>query len=135
MAFFRNRSFLFHFGAEIARQSTPGKPVEIFVHACTIGSEVYSLEIYWQTVHPTVDFCITSTDISGWFVEYARAAEYPGQALEALTEQERSCFHAVSETVVRVNDSVRARVHFIQLASFVDCDQAVPLTWSAFVTG
>ncbi|MGZ0190008.1 MAG: CheR family methyltransferase [Alphaproteobacteria bacterium] len=90
-AFFRNRAFLFHFGEEIAKLSTPGRPVEIFVHACSIGAEVYSLAIYLQTVHPTVDFRITSTDISGGFVEYARAAEYPGQAVEALTEQERSC--------------------------------------------
>jgi hypothetical protein len=119
-AFFRNRPFLETlFGAlDLARKDR----VRIFVHACSIGAEPYSLALWWlhqvQPAHPGVTLEIVATDIDPEFLHVAQQGCYPEQILSGMTEQERGWFLRDGEAVV-VPDAARALVRFVTPMNFV----------------
>ncbi len=119
-AFFRNRAFLKQIGVEIAGLAVVGRPVEIFVHACSIGAEVYSLAIHLQIAHPEVDFRIYSTDISPMFLKIADNAIYPASIVEHLPERERAFFSLVREGSYAIGDKTRSKVVIESANSFVN---------------
>lgn len=119
-AFFRNRAFLEQFGAEIAAMAPAARPVEIFIHACSIGAEVYSLAIHLQSNFPKLAFNIGSTDLSPGFVQFAARARYPVKILEGMSEIERAFFERIGDGVVALNAATRACVTFEPPVSFVE---------------
>lgn len=119
-AFFRNRAFLETFGAEIAALGAAGRRVEILVHACSIGAEVWSLAMHLADVWPDLDFHIDATDISAGFVQFAQNGLYPRQIVDHLAPAEQACFDLLPDGLASVKAAIRGRVDFLAPASFVE---------------
>jgi chemotaxis methyl-accepting protein methylase len=124
-AFFRNRPFLQTLFSE---PTLSGKThITIFVHACSIGAEPYSLALWWLRhilpTRPGATLDIVATDIDPEFLEVARHACYPEQILDGMTEQERSWFKKEGDAVM-VPDEARALVRFVEPANFVSATLA-----------
>jgi len=119
-AFFRNRAFLRQLGEEIASLAIEGRPVDIFVHACSIGAEAYSIAIHLQLAHPEVAFRITCSDLSPGFVGFAKNGVYPAKVIDRLEPAERAFFDPAPNGAVSVGSSTRALVTFDPPGSFVD---------------
>jgi hypothetical protein len=119
-AFFRNRPFLRALFSEPPLSDK--NSIRIFVHACSIGAEPYSLALWWlHHFHPTrpgATLEIVATDIDPEFLELARHGCYPEQILDGMTEQERSWFRKEGEAVL-VPDAARALVRFVEPMNFV----------------
>jgi hypothetical protein len=121
-AFFRNRPFLETLAALLAESDPP--LVRVFVHACSVGAEPYSLALWclhrpWPLAPRHVE--IVASDIELAFLETARQGIYPRDVLDPLTDEERSWFVEESEGV-RVPASTRALVRFLPPMSFVNGD-------------
>jgi hypothetical protein len=121
-AFFRNRPFLETLAVLLAEGDPP--LVRVFVHACSVGAEPYSLAMWcrqraWPLAPRNIE--IVASDIEPAFLETARQGVYPREVLDPLTDEERSWFVDVSDGV-RVPDSARELVRFLPPMSFVDGD-------------
>jgi chemotaxis methyl-accepting protein methylase len=94
-AFFRNRPFLGTLTALLAEDDAP--LVRVFVHACSVGAEPYSLAMWslhraWPLAPRRVE--IVASDIEPAFLETARRGVYPNEVLDPLTDEERTCVFA-----------------------------------------
>lgn len=92
-------------------------------HACSIGAEVYSFVIYYllngYANYFSID--IQATDLEPNFVEYAKDGRYPVEIIKGLSKDEAAFFQG-DGGVVRVVESIRSKVKFIEACSFVEFD-------------
>jgi len=118
-AFFRNRPLLDRLVAELRERAGPSP--RVFVHACSIGAEPYSLALRCRHLSgPPMTPTITATDLNPSFLEAARAGVYPEVVLEGMTAEERSWFEPAGTGEVRVPDATRRQVEFLPPRSFLD---------------
>ena len=120
-AFFRNRPFLETLFATPPLSTKDA--VTIFVHACSIGAEPYSLALWWlhkvKPLRPGMSIEIVATDIDPEFLQFALEGRYPLSILDGMTDEERSWFQVDGESVI-VPDEAHALVRFILPMNFVD---------------
>ncbi len=119
-AFFRNRPYIQALGQEIAEIARSTEQVNVLVHACSIGAEVYSLAIQLRLAHPDVRFRISATDISKKFRDVAERGRYPATALHFTTDEERRFFDLQPDGSLAVGDDVRDFVRFEAPASYIN---------------
>jgi hypothetical protein len=120
-AFFRNRPFLDTLFAHPALLKED--KLTVFVHACSIGAEPYSLALWWlhrvKPLHPGMTLEIVATDIDPEFLQFACQGCYPLDVLDGMTQEERSWFQIGEQSVV-VPDEAHALVRFVSPMNFVD---------------
>ncbi|MEQ9125540.1 MAG: CheR family methyltransferase, partial [Alphaproteobacteria bacterium] len=104
----------------IAALGAAGRRVEILVHACSIGAEVWSLAMHLAEAWPDFDFHIDATDISAGFVQFAQNGLYPRQIVDHLAPAEQACFDLLPDGRASVKAAIRGRVDFLAPASFVE---------------
>lgn len=124
-AFFRNRPFLqtlFDSPALAHKQH-----ISIFVHACSIGAEPYSLALWWlhqvKPLRPDTTLEIVATDIDMEFLQFALHGRYPAEILDGMTEEERAWFQVDGDSVL-VPDDAYSLVRFITPMDFVSMGPA-----------
>jgi chemotaxis methyl-accepting protein methylase len=124
-AFFRNRPFLETLFSAPAL-ATKNK-IRIFVHACSIGAEPYSLALWWlhkvQPLRAGTSLEIVATDIDLEFLRFAALGHYPKEILEGMTTEEQSWFLLEGETV-SVPHEAHAMVRFLAPMNFVNAGPA-----------
>lgn len=121
-AFFRNRPLLRTLLSRVA--GAPPDRMEVLIHACSSGAEVYSLLIAWR-LHPLLKHIpieVTACDISASFLEMVRAGEYPAEILTGLSSEEASFFEPGEDGCVVVSPELRSLVTVVGPASFVNFD-------------
>lgn len=118
-AFFRNRPFLdtlIQVLHEVSDQNC-----SILVHAASVGSEPYSLALWWlhKARNPSKPLRIYAADLDTAFLEAAERGVYPVDVLAGMTAEERGWFERCDEGV-RVPERVRKMVTILPAMSFVD---------------
>ncbi|MBI5444225.1 MAG: hypothetical protein HY900_23820 [Deltaproteobacteria bacterium] len=120
-AFFRNRPLLDALWAELSTLSA--NPIRVLFHACSIGSEAYSLAIYACLAarsSRSKNLQICATDIERSFLAFGRNGVFPEASIAHLSAEERSFFEPVEGDTnrVRVNKRLRDCVSFLEPSSF-----------------
>jgi chemotaxis methyl-accepting protein methylase len=118
-AFFRNRPLLDLLVAELRERC--GENPRVFVHACSVGAEPYSLALWClHRAGTPMAPAITATDLNPSFLAAARAGVYPESVLQGMTEEERGWFETGSPGEVQVPEAARRRVEFLPPHSFLE---------------
>jgi len=84
-AFFRNRPFLDEFTTLLS--AVCGEECNVLVHASSVGSEPYSLALWWlhRGEYASQHLRIYATDLNPAFLEAAQRGIYPATILEGMT--------------------------------------------------
>jgi hypothetical protein len=112
-SFFRNRPLL-----ETLLPLLRDLSSKVLFHAVSIGAEAYSFAIYCRMRGIRCDV-IDATDISENFLNYARRARYPAQALETMREEEKRFFEPCDDGIAPTQP-IRDAIRFLPPCSFVD---------------
>jgi chemotaxis methyl-accepting protein methylase len=115
-AFFRNRSFLNVIVARLA--ALEAKPVNVLLHACSIGAEPYSVAAV--ALDRGLDIAIDTTDIEPDFIAAAQQARYPEIITASMTASEKKCFKPIGQGLVEVDAALRSMVNFLPAQSLTD---------------
>ena len=127
-AFFRNRPLFKTLIDLLAAEET--KPLRVLVHACSIGTEVYSFAIACE-LDPRLKGRVSlyATDIEGRFIDFAKRGVYPVELTRNFTPMEATFLEKVSEDSVRVSERIQARVNFLPACSYTDFLPEEPSTF------
>lgn len=120
--FFRNRAFLDVLAGEIFTLAQDD--INVFMHACSVGPEPYSLAITAHTDSrlSNKNLNITATDINPEFINQARDGVYPIELLNGFTAKEKLFTKTVVQNpdVFILDEVIRSSVDFIEPCSAID---------------
>lgn len=116
-AFFRNRPL---FDTLLSRlKNDAGDSYRVLFHACSIGSEVYSLVARYLLQKYNGEYALTcfATDQEKDFIEYASNAQYPAVVLDGMSEDEKN-FFAIQNGYAQILSKVKSFVEFLAPSDF-----------------
>jgi chemotaxis protein methyltransferase CheR len=126
--FFRNpETFAFLEQHQFLEFKDKEESIILWSAGCANGEEPYSLAISAAESSLLDRVTIYGTDIDEGTVKQAKTGTYPASAFQYTSEKIVHKYFTTTDSGYRINDSVRARVHFMRLdllekTSFGQCD-------------
>ncbi|SMQ64496.1 PAS domain S-box-containing protein [Altererythrobacter xiamenensis] len=120
-SFFRDREFWEELAEEVIKplaENAQGKPIRVWVPACSSGEEAYSYAILFDEacaqIKPPCDWQIFATDLDEDAISKGREGRYPASIAGDVSEERLSRFFEGENSGYRVKKRLRERVVFAQ---------------------